>query len=209
VPLPRFDKLDQPRKTSILEAAADEFGDRGFEGASYNRIIERAGISKGAMYYYFADKDDLFRTVLDVALAQWLEEVGFPMGADDAPSFWRACETMYARSLQFVLRDPRNAALCVGITKARAEAADHPVVHQLNERMLEWVGALVGQGQAIGAVRDDVPTELLVHSALSLIDAGDRWLATRWTSLSEEGVTTTAAMMVDFLRRIAAPEGTP
>src|SRR5512139_260224 len=112
MPLPRFDKLDEPRKASILAAAAEEFGERGFEGASYNRIIERAGISKGAMYYYFADKDDLFRTVLDAALAQWFEEVGFPMGADDAASFWTACEAMYARSLRFQLRDPRNAALC-------------------------------------------------------------------------------------------------
>ena len=209
MPLPRFEKLDEPRKTSILDAAADEFGERGFEGASYNRIIERAGISKGAMYYYFADKDDLFRTVLDAALNQWLEEVGFPVGADDAPSFWRACETMYVRSLHFVLRDPRNAALCVGITKARAELANHPAVQLLNERMLEWVGALVGHGQAIGAVREDVPTELLVHSALSLIDAGDRWLAPRWATFGEGDVETTAAMMVDFLRRIAAPEVTP
>ena len=42
-----------------------------------------------------------------------------------------------------------------------------------------------------------------------LIDAGDRWLATRWAQLSDDGVTSTAAMMVDFLRRIAAPEVTP
>ncbi|MCA9532828.1 MAG: helix-turn-helix transcriptional regulator, partial [Myxococcales bacterium] len=193
----------------ILDAAADAFGERGFEGASYNRIIERAGISKGAMYYYFADKDDLFRTVLEAASTQWLAEVGFPVGADDAASFWKACETMYVRSLRFVLRDPRNAALCVGITKARAELANHPAVQLLNERMLEWVGALVGHGQAIGAVREDVPTELLVHSALSLIDAGDRWLAPRWATFGEGDVETTAAMMVDFLRRIAAPEVTP
>lgn len=209
MPLPRFEKLDEPRKTSILDAAADEFGERGFEGASYNRIIERAGISKGAMYYYFADKDDLFRTVLEAALAQWFAEVGFPMGADDAVSFWRACETMYVRSLRFVLRDPRNAALCVGITQARTELIDHPVVQQLNERMLEWVSSLVQQGQAVGAVRDDVPTDLLVHSALSLMDAGDRWLTPRWATLSDDDVQTTAAMMVDFLRRIAAPEVTP
>jgi len=206
VPLPRFEKLDVPRRTSILSAAAAEFGERGFEGASYNRIIERAGISKGAMYYYFADKDDLYRTVLDAALTQWFEEVGFPMGADDPAAFWRGCESMYARSLRFVLRDPNNAALCFGITKARSEQADHPVVRELNARMLEWIGALLHQGQAIGAVRDDVPTDLLAHSALALLDAGDRWLETRLDSLGERDVESTAAMMVDFLRRIGAPE---
>ena len=69
MPLPRFDKLDDPRKRAILAAAAEELAERGFAGASYNRIIERAGISKGAMYYYFADKDDLYRTVLQAAIA--------------------------------------------------------------------------------------------------------------------------------------------
>ena len=206
MPLPRFDKLDEPRKASILAAAAEEFGERGFESASYNRIIERAGISKGAMYYYFADKDDLFRTVLDAALAQWFEEVGFPVGADDDASFWRACEAMYERSLRFVLRDPRNAALCFGITKARAELADHPVVMQLNQRMHEWIDTLVKQGQAIGAVRADVPSDLLVHAVLSLLDAGDRWLASRWGELSENDVESTASMMVDFLRRLGGSE---
>jgi len=62
VPLPRFQNLDETRRRAILAAAAEEFGERGFAQASYNRIIERAGISKGAMYYYFADKDDLYRT---------------------------------------------------------------------------------------------------------------------------------------------------
>lgn len=206
MPLPRFKKLDEPRKESILSAAADEFGERGFDGASYNRIIERAGISKGAMYYYFADKDDLFRTVLDLALTQWFEEVGFPVIADDSASFWTACESMYARSMLFMLRDPRNATLCFGITKARAERASHPVVQELSERILLWVRALAAQGQAVGAIREDIPAELLVQSALSLIDAGDRWLVSQWDEFSADDVMTTAKMMSDLLRRVAAPE---
>ena len=43
----------------------------------------------------------------------------------------------------------------------------------------------------------------------SLIDAGDRWLASRFAAMSEQDVQKTAAMMVGFLRRIAAPEVTP
>ena len=69
------------------------------------RVNLRAGISKGAMYYYFADKDDLFRTVLDAALAQWMEHVGYPFQADDAASFWAACRSIYERSLRFMLAD--------------------------------------------------------------------------------------------------------
>lgn len=200
MPLPRFEKLDEPRRRTILAAAADEFGERGFGGASYNRIIQRAGISKGAMYYYFADKDDLFQTVLDVALTQWFAEVGFPFEADDAASFWSACHAMYVRSLRFMFRDPKNAALCLSITSARARHEGHPVLVELHERMLEWTSALVEQGRRLGAVREDIPRELLVHSALALMEAGDRWLASRWGELAESDVEDTAGMMLGLIR---------
>ncbi|MGH7620186.1 MAG: TetR family transcriptional regulator, partial [Gemmatimonadaceae bacterium] len=49
----RFDNLDPDKQQRLFEAAADEFADHGFESASLNRIIERAGMSKGSLYYYF------------------------------------------------------------------------------------------------------------------------------------------------------------
>jgi AcrR family transcriptional regulator len=207
MPLPRFEKLDEPRKRSILAAAAEEFGERGFESASYNRIIERAGISKGAMYYYFADKDDLYRTVLDEALSVWLAHVGFPFEADDAPSFWHACQAMYERSLRFMLDDPSNAALCLSITRARERMEGHPELLELHARMKEFLEALLLQGQAIGAIRTDLPSDLIVHAGLSLMDAGDRWLASNWSEMRPEHVEETATMMVDLFRRVGAPKG--
>jgi AcrR family transcriptional regulator len=208
MPLPRFQNLDEPRRRSILAAAAEEFGERGFAGASYNRIIERAGISKGAMYYYFADKDDLFRTVLDAALAQWLAQVGFPFQADDADSFWAACRSMYERSLRFMLADPRNAALCLAITRARERLEGHPALLALQERMDEWTRELVRHGREVGAVRTDIPADLIVQVALSMMDAGDRWLASHWSEIGADRVEETAGVMVDLFRRVGgAPEG--
>lgn len=209
MPLPRFEKLDPPRKKSILGAAAEEFGERGFEGASYNRIIERAGISKGAMYYYFADKDDLYRTVLDAALTLWLTHVGFQtFEADDAESFWRACREMYERSLRFMLADPSNAALCLSVTRARERLEGHAALSSLNERMVEWTRELVRKGQEVGAIRGDLPNELLVQMGLAMMDGGDRWLARRWNEIGEGDVEATAKTLVDLFRRVGEPEGT-
>jgi AcrR family transcriptional regulator len=206
MPLPRFQNLDPPRRDAILTAAAEEFGERGFAGASYNRIIERAGISKGAMYYYFADKDDLFRTVLDVALTRWLEQVGIPFHADDAESFWAACESMYLKSLLFLLSDPRNAAMCLAVTRARERQEGHAALVDLTAKMTAFTGGLVRHGRAVGAVRTDVPEDLMAQVGLSMIDAGDRWIASRWRDLTPESAPATAKMMTDLLRRVAAPE---
>jgi AcrR family transcriptional regulator len=200
--LPRFEKLDEPRRKSILAAAAEEFGARGYEGASYNRIIERAGISKGAMYYYFADKDDLYRTVLDAAIALWLHHVGFPFDADDRASYWRACATMYERCLRFMLADPQSAAVLLSITRARERQEQHPALAVLNEQMIAWTNDLVKKGQRVGAVRTDLPPELLVSVALSLMDAGDRWLAATWDEMTEDRVEATTKMVIGLFRRV-------
>lgn len=204
--LPRFQNLDEPRRTAILAAAAEEFGERGFDAASYNRIIERAGISKGAMYYYFADKDDLFRTVLGVALSQWFAQVASPFQADDAASFWNACEEMYVRSLRFMLADPKNAAVCLAVTRARERLEGHPALLELHQRMREWTSALVAHGREVSAIRSDLPAELLVQVGLSMMDAGDRWLASHWDEITTDKVESTAKVMVDLFRRVGAPE---
>jgi AcrR family transcriptional regulator len=204
MPLPRFENLEPPRRAAILAAAADEFGERGFDGASYNRIIERAGISKGAMYYYFADKDDLFRTVLESALGVWFQQVGVPFQADDAASFWSAAEAMYERSLLFMLEDRRNAAMCLAVTRARERREGHPALLELDARMHAWVAALIEHGRRVGAVRDDVPPDLMAHVALSMLEAGDRWLATQWKDMDAAKARATAATMVGMLRRVAA-----
>ena len=53
----------QPRDTKerVLAAALDVFGEQGYAPASVEEIAARAGLTKGAVYYYFADKEDLAR----------------------------------------------------------------------------------------------------------------------------------------------------
>ena len=62
MPLARYESIDESLKTRILDVSKEEFGAHGYEGASYNKIIQKIGISKGSMYYYFENKEDLFLT---------------------------------------------------------------------------------------------------------------------------------------------------
>jgi AcrR family transcriptional regulator len=54
------------RKTqrAILDAAAIEFGDRGFHDASISGITRRAGVALGSFYTYFDSKDAVFRALV-------------------------------------------------------------------------------------------------------------------------------------------------
>jgi len=60
----------QGRETvrKLLEAATAEFDERGFQAVRVDDIVRRAKTSHGTFYLYFANKDDLFKTLLRDAL---------------------------------------------------------------------------------------------------------------------------------------------
>ena len=66
---------DTPRR--ILDAAADEFAERGLAGARVDRIAERAGANKQRIYAYFGSKDQLFDRVVEDRIEQLLDAVPF------------------------------------------------------------------------------------------------------------------------------------
>ena len=205
MPLPRFEKLESSRKSAILSAAAEEFGEHGFQSASYNRIIEAAGISKGAMYYYFADKEDLYRTVLHAAMRSFVEHMSVPAGIDSAQAYWRECEGIYAGIMRFLLAEPHAAPLCWSVSKARQRGESHPILIELSQRLETWTGALIALGQRVGAVRTDLPSDLLLHTAFAMLEGMDRWLASHWDDMTPERVDATTHMLVGLMRRIAEP----
>src|SRR5437763_2071325 len=54
----------------VLTAAARVFAERGFHATSLDAIAEEAGFSRGAVYYNFADKEELFLELLDRRCAE-------------------------------------------------------------------------------------------------------------------------------------------
>jgi AcrR family transcriptional regulator len=66
MPYPRFNKLPVEKRTKLLDSAAQEFAKYGFDDASVNRILQEAHMSKGAAYYYFEGKVDLFLSIQTV-----------------------------------------------------------------------------------------------------------------------------------------------
>jgi AcrR family transcriptional regulator len=66
----------------ILDAALEVFGERGIAGASVDDVASAAGLTKGAVYYYFDDKDDLARDLQHQLWAQLAERALAAYDAD-------------------------------------------------------------------------------------------------------------------------------
>ncbi|MBI1404483.1 MAG: TetR family transcriptional regulator [Porphyrobacter sp.] len=59
-------RTERGRRTlrKLLDAAAEEFGEKGFHEASVSSITRRAGVALGSFYTYFDSKDALFRALV-------------------------------------------------------------------------------------------------------------------------------------------------
>jgi AcrR family transcriptional regulator len=55
---------DSSKRRQILDGARKVFMDLGFDGASMGEIARSAGVSKGTLYVYFADKNRLFEAIV-------------------------------------------------------------------------------------------------------------------------------------------------
>src|SRR3954471_13278072 len=74
---------DSSKRRQNLDGARKVFMDLGFDGASMNEIARSAGVSKGTLYVYFADKNRLFEAIVeDEALVQGKVEINLDPARD-------------------------------------------------------------------------------------------------------------------------------
>ena len=55
-------------KEQILNAAFDCFYEKGYEATSLEEIASRANVTRGAIYWHFSDKNDLYRAVIQMTM---------------------------------------------------------------------------------------------------------------------------------------------
>jgi AcrR family transcriptional regulator len=81
---PRSQPWKEQRHQQILDAAFDEFAERGYESTRLDDVAKRAGIAKGTIYLYFKNKELLFRAVLRDQITHVLSD--FAEYAQNSPS---------------------------------------------------------------------------------------------------------------------------
>lgn len=63
-PAPRWERRKAERPAELVAAALDLFVERGYAGTRLEDVAARAQVSKGTLYLYFANKEDLFKAVV-------------------------------------------------------------------------------------------------------------------------------------------------
>ena len=61
---PRWERRKDARPQELLEAAIDLFVERGYAATRLEDVARRAGVSKGTLYLYYENKEELFKAVV-------------------------------------------------------------------------------------------------------------------------------------------------
>ena len=145
------------RRAEILEAARRAFARHGYEGATVKVLEAETGLSRGAIFHHFRDKDALF-----LALAE-----------DDAAAM---AETVAAHGLVQVMRDLQDKDagwLGVQLEVRRRLRTDPEFAAQWAEHQSAIAGATTARLQRqrrAGVVRADVPLPILVDFLRLVLD---------------------------------------
>jgi AcrR family transcriptional regulator len=114
----------------LLRAAAEVFSERGFKDASVDEIAMRAGYSKGALYWHFRSKDDLFFALMDATVDSPAHEMielfqSAPPPQDMAPEGSRRFVEVVREQRELLLLEHEYWSQAVRDPELRAEYAEH------------------------------------------------------------------------------------
>jgi AcrR family transcriptional regulator len=206
----RLDNLDSDRKERLFQTAADEFAEHGYDAASLNRIIEKAGIGKSSLYYYFDDKADLFTTVVERAVALLIKEIGgFDPATLTAENYWSELEGLCRRATELSASNSWYVRLGRLFYQLRGNRRERGATDRMFGIARGWVQIIVERGQELGVVRSDLPTSMLVDGTLGLGEALDRWFMTHWDEFAAEERVRLASEQLALFRRLLAPGARP
>jgi len=151
------------RRRQLLDCAATLFADRGFENTRVVDIVRAAGVAKGLFYWYFENKEALFKELVEdtrhrLRLAQG---EGMDRGADPLVQLRQGTEA----SVRFVVQHAHLYALL------RAESLDRGVARLMKagtDVHADDTAAVIRAGIDAGLIRDEDP-RMLAFGVLGLV----------------------------------------
>src|SRR5919112_1430929 len=78
-------------RDALVRAGRELIAERGYAAVGTEEIVERAGVTRGALYHHFVDKQDLFRTVHEELEQRLVADIGARIGGIEDP--WELMET--------------------------------------------------------------------------------------------------------------------
>jgi AcrR family transcriptional regulator len=174
---PRWQRRAEDRPREISAAALEVFAEKGFAAARVEEIARRAGVSKGTLYLYFKDKEDLFRAVVRDAIAPNVAAITEAISTMEAP-FAEVIRVFLAGFAEREARLPLGAVAKMVIGESRNFPELARVWHdEVASKAIGALAAFVRGAQERGEARAGDP-RLYAFSLIGPMVLGALWRAT-------------------------------
>lgn len=144
-------------RQAVLDAALQVFSARGYSATTLDEVARAAGVTRGAVYWHFANKAELYR-----ALLQMYGDRSLPIiqqAAQEGGSFLDVCERVLSRLLASLESDIELRAmmeLTLFKTEQSTELAEvHRERVEATRALTGMIAGIMRQGIANGALRAD------------------------------------------------------
>ncbi|HLG00707.1 MAG TPA: TetR family transcriptional regulator [Acidimicrobiia bacterium] len=188
----RLTRQGEARKAELLAHAARLFAERGYQQTRVIDIVRSAGVAKGLFYWYFDNKDALFRELIGEMRERLRAEqtvalvgVGSPLGR------------LFAGTLASVrfLAAHRELYALMQIEGQTGDAFTDELRETTTAHARD-TGTLIEAGQADGTIRADDDPTTLAHAVLATVIHLVYFQRTGRVEESVDGLATTAARFV-------------
>jgi AcrR family transcriptional regulator len=174
---PRWQRRAEDRPREICAAALEVFAEKGFAAAKLDEIARRAGVSKGTLYLYFADKEQLFRAVVRDSIAPNVQAITAAVASVDRP-FAEVVPALFARFADNIGKIPVGAVAKMVIGESRNFPELARVWHdEVASKAIGAVATLVARAQQRGEVRPGDP-RLYAFTLMGPMIMSALWTAT-------------------------------
>ena len=160
MPTPTWEHLPAARRDAVAAAAEAEFGAQGFSRGSLNVIAREAGVSKGSLFQYFADKEDLCAYLADIVSLRIRAQLephlpGLPWATD----FFGALRGLGHVWVRYYSTHPTELALTAAANLEMDPSSRSAVRTVVNRHYVEFLRPLLDDARSSGQLRPDADVD--------------------------------------------------
>lgn len=153
-----FDKISKDRKEKIFNVAISEFAEKGYIGANINQIAKNAGISIGSLYSYFASKENLFLSIIDIGYSL-IEEVF--QRIDTEENIFIVMEKLLKDTREYALKYPELNQIYVDLTTQSISKFSELISFKCEEATSKIYQKLIEKSKARGEITSKVEDKII------------------------------------------------
>ena len=162
-----FRHLPPDKQERVLDAALDEFAQRGYHQASMNRLVAQAGIPKGSLYQYFPNKEGVFQHIFQHALSLVRRTLTKVKEETLAETLFTRLEKSLLAGVRFLKDHPRIYNLYLKIQFDKNVPLRKEFMAAVRRHAADYFGSLIRQARERGELRPGLPEA----ATLFLLDA--------------------------------------